>query len=214
MADFIKNVLTTINTSVPNSIWTGDEIDDVSNDLVTKPLYNLGRIFQNALLNPVNRTLRPKITKYYTLVDQKTKEPLTSLVRFPTIPLDNEIYRGFENLYMSDEKYMNPTKDIIYFEGYRSEKDNKTKLPALYHETVCIISPTDLKTTNIEYQKKNSANFIEAVSNYVDEGITFVTEVPFLNYTVIGAGGIYEGYKNIKITFNNINKTRIVEITA
>ena len=81
MDDFIKNVLTTINTSVPNSIWTGDEIDDVSNDLVTRPLDNLGRIFQNALLNPVNRTLRPKITKYYTLINQKTKESLISSIK-------------------------------------------------------------------------------------------------------------------------------------
>ena len=213
MDDFIKNVLTTINTSVPNSIWTGDEIDDVSNDLVTRPLDNLGRIFQNALLNPVNRTLRPKITKYYTLINQKTKESLISSIKFPTIPDANEIYRGFDNQYMCDETYMNPTIDIIYFEGYRNTKNNKTGLPALYHETVSIITPT-VSGTNLQYQRNESANFIEGVSNYLDEGTGFATEVPFINYTVIGAGGIYEGYKNIKIIFNNTNKTRIAEITA
>jgi hypothetical protein len=215
MADFIKSVLTTINTSVPNSIWNSDEIDNVSNDLATRPLDKLGRIFQNALLNPVNRTLRPKIIKYYTLINQKTGESLISSIKFPTDPVDNEIYRGFDNQYMSDETYMNPTTDIIYFEGYRSVKNVKTELPALYHETICIISNCNPINSDIpQYQNKNSADFIEAVSNYVDEGTTFATSAPFINYTVIGAGGIYEGYKNVKIIFDNNRKRRIVEITA
>jgi hypothetical protein len=219
MADFIKSVLTTINTSLPNSIWNSDEIDNVSNDLATRPLDKLGRIFQNALLNPVNRTLRPKITKYYTLIKQdQTKESLINSVNFPTDPVDNQIYRGFTNLYMSDETYMNPTTDILYFMGCRSRFDPKINLPSLYNETLCIIS-NNTTLTEFEngiplYQNKNNADFIQAVSNYVDGGETFATEIPFINYTVTGASGIYEGYKNVNITFDKDRKTRIVEITA
>jgi len=213
MAYLIKDVLTTLNKSVPTGIWSQDEIDVVANNLSSKPLDNLGVIFQNAIINPINRTVRPKITKYYTLQDQKTKESLLSSIKFPTLPLDDEIYRGFDNLYMCDETYSQPTNDILYFEGYRSRKNIKTMLPALYHETVCIISPHQ-SGKNLQYQKNESADFIEATSNYVDEGTGFATETPFINYTVTGAGGKYEGYKNINIRFNNINKTRIVEITA
>ena len=43
---------------------------------------------------------------------------------------------------------------------------------------------------------------ITATANYVDNGDSEVTTIPYVNYTVTGASGKFAGYKNIKIIYD------------
>jgi hypothetical protein len=95
---------------------------------------------------------------------------------------------------MCDADYKKFTKDIINFSGTRVPEKKSVGLPATYLETVTIISKP--------YQSENSANMITATSNYIDSGSGAATSVPYVNYTVTGASGKFEGYKNIKILYD------------
>jgi hypothetical protein len=53
---------------------------------------------------------------------------------------------------------------------------------------------------------------ISAGAIYNDGGCGFATEKPFVEYTVSAASGEFVGAKIVIIYFDNVNKTRRVEI--
>lgn len=174
---------------------------------ITRPVYNLGNPIMSAWIYNFLKNNPPltsdTITLYY-----KTRNPSGGNNAAETVfvcdPVDGP-YRGIENRFMTEQTYTTYTNDILTFIGYRTPGDtiNGITIPALYNETLTITSqPYD-------------QNFIQAAANYVDDGSTFITTVPFVNYTVLAASGIYAGYKNVKIIFFNDlpGRQRIVEIT-
>lgn len=172
---------------------------------ITRPVYNLGNPVMSGWIYNFLKNNPPdnSITLYY-----KTRNALNENNASETIfvcePSDGP-YRGIENRFMTNERYTTYTNDILTFIGYRTPGTtiNGITIPSLYNETVSINS--------IPYDN----NFIQGAANYIDEGTSFASEVPFINYSVTGASGIYEGYKNITIYIFNDKpgRQRIVKIT-
>jgi hypothetical protein len=44
---------------------------------------------------------------------------------------------------------------------------------------------------------------ITATANYVDNGDSEITTIPYVNYTVTGASGKFSHYTNVKILYDN-----------
>jgi len=138
------------------------------------------------------------ITLYYKLNVENSVVTNATLLTFIPYIGSSSPYSGLENLYMTDSNW-NPNQDIITFIGYRTPGNDALQLPPLYCETVII--------------KTAHGDFISGLANYVDNGSSFVTTTAFENYAVTCASGIFSGYKNIQIVFNNVNNTRVVHIT-
>ena len=102
---------------------------------------------------------------------------------------------SLSNLPMCTKDYKTLTDDIINFSGNRIPAKSSSKLPATFLETVTIISKP--------YQSDNSANMITATANYVDNGDSPITTIPYVNYTVTGASGKFSSYTNVKILYDN-----------
>lgn len=172
---------------------------------ITRPVYNLGNPIMSAWIynflknNPQDGT----ITLYYKTLNTDGGNNASETV-FVCDPVDGP-YRGIENRFMTNATYTTYTNDILSFIGYRTPgvTINGVQIPALYNETLTINS--------LPYED----NFIQASANYVDEGTEFITEVPFVNYTISASSGIYAGYKNVKLIFFNDRpgRQRIVQIT-
>ena len=111
-----------------------------------------------------------------------------------TIVNGTSSFTYFNNIPMCSKDYKTLTNDIINFTGYRIPAKKSVELPATLLETVTIISDP--------YQSEDSANMITATANYVDNGDSEVTTIPYVNYTVTGASGKFAGYKNIKIIYD------------
>lgn len=135
---------------------------------------------------------KEKITLYYNITEY------TSTL-FVTNPSNPGVYRGLSNRYMTNCNYTKYTKDIITIDGVRTPGNGN--IPNLYNETITIISEPYVK------------NYITASANYIDIGEGFETILPDMTYNVESAIGKFKGYKKLKIIFNNVNKTRIVEIS-
>lgn len=105
-------------------------------------------------------------------------------------------YSGVFNTYMTDSTWTNPNSNIITFVGYRTPGNGS--LPPLFCHTVMIKTP--------------AGDFISGLANFVDYGSGSTATVSSQNYAVMCASGIFSGYKNIYITYNQ-NKTRVVKIT-
>jgi hypothetical protein len=156
----------------------------------------------------------PTIKLYYRLDVSPTDPGVnTSSTTFPTDPVA-DTYRGITNRYMVEQNFVTYNTNILSFVGYRTPKnidlDTYLQVPDLYNETINI---------NVEPYINN---YIQASANYVDSGSSFVTTVPFIDYTVSAASGIFNGCKNIRINFYNdgnppgytgLGKVRIVTIT-
>ena len=125
-------------------------------------------------------------------------------------------YRGITNRFMVDNDFVTYNTNILTFIGFRTPKnpdlDSRPDLqvPDLYNETINV---------NVEPYLEN---YIQASANYVDSGSSFVTTVPFIDYSVSAASGIFKDCKNLRINFYNdgdppgytgLGKVRIVTIT-
>ena len=137
-------------------------------------------------------------TLYYRLYDtlDTSKVNNASILIFATNELNN--YHGLENRFMMDANGV-PNNDVISILGFRTFGNPLVKLPALYNETINI-------------QTKNG--FVNAQAVYNDNGRGFATELPYVEYCVLGASGEFVGAKILTIFFDNINYTRIVKITG
>ncbi len=179
-------------------------------------MLGIGKITNNCNSGGNCRQCPPPEMKLYYRLDVSPTNPgsITSMTRFVTDPVI-DTYRGIENLFMVQNDFVTFNKNMLTFIGYRTPKNLALpayiQVPDLYNETLSI---------NIEPYLEN---FIQATANYVDEGSSFVTTVPFIDYTVSAASGIFEGYKNVRINFYNdgnppgypggLGKVRVMTIT-
>lgn len=160
---------------------------------------------------------RPKIRMYYrTNISPEDPKVNASESRFVTVP-EIDVYRGIQNRFMTKKDWTTYTKNIITFVSMRTPgttftTDTQTlNIPNLYNETVSI---------NVEPYDKN---YIQGTANYVDNSTGFETTIPFVDYPVSSASGIFKGYKNIRIIFyppntppppfESFTNVRTVEIT-
>jgi hypothetical protein len=157
----------------------------------------------------------PEIKLYYR-VDTSPTDPgvITSSTVFVTDPVVGP-YRGITNRFMTQNDFVTFNKNMLTFIGYRTPRNPalapNLQVPDLYNETLSI---------NIEPYLEN---FIQATANYVDEGTSFVTTIPFIDFTVSAASGIFKGYKNVRINIYNdgdppgypggLGKVRVMTIT-
>ena len=142
----------------------------------------------------------PLIKKLYYRITQSdtSSEPNGALIDFIPYIDKQSSFSGLENRFMMDENQV-PNKDVISFIGYRTPATalGDYSIYSLYNETAIIQTPT---------------GYISASAIYNDGGTGFATEKPFVEYAVSAASGEFVGAKILTIFFNNIKKTRVVEI--
>ncbi len=150
--------------------------------------------------NKKNKCKKKPLTLYYRVNIPNTDIYGGTEVKFVTDPFDPIYYRGLSNRNMTDSTYLIYNTDIITFYGVRTPESKPLNLPNLYYERVIIMSEP--------YDK----NMIEGLSNYVDKGTSFISEIPTITYYVTIAVGKYKGYTKIIIYINNVDGTRMVEL--
>lgn len=157
---------------------------------------------QNKQLLSKNISAQP-ITMYYYLYEPSGNVLNASETLFVTNPQENT-YRGITNRFMSNSSYDSYTSDIMTYISCRTPKSSDPGAfdKDMYNEYLTINSAP--------YQE----NFIQAVANYIDDSESYETTVPDNNFVVTAATGKYKNYKNINITYDNVDprKTRIVQI--
>ena len=136
-----------------------------------------------------------KMVLYYRLtIDPNNETDNSSRTIFVTDPSANT-YRGISNRYMVDSDYETYNTNILTVSGYRTPKNEtlplEIQVPDIYNETFNISIPP-YKT-----------NYIQAVADYIDPGSGFETTIPYVNYTVTGASGVFSGFTNMRIDFYN-----------
>jgi len=104
-------------------------------------------------------------------------------------------YSGVSNCFMTQSDYVTYNTNIINFISNRVVQNTtlpqNIQVPDLYNEVVNI--------SILPYEN----NYIQAAANYVDLGSGIITTIPFVDYSVTTASGIFEGYKTIRILFYN-----------
>jgi hypothetical protein len=136
-------------------------------------------------------------TLYYRLTVSDTDSTSVSSDTNFTNP-ENQ-YAGISNFFMTDASY-NANTDVMSFVGYRTKSK---EIPGGFS-----IFPIYNETLNI--QTKNG--IVSAVAVYADVGSGLQTTVPLVQYAVTSAQGEFVGAQIVQINFNNVNKTRIVQI--
>ena len=128
------------------------------------------------------------MTLYYRLTVSPTDSTENaSRTNFATVPVI-DTFRGMGNRYMVDSDFVTPNKNIITFVSMRTPENLPVFDNNMYNETVCI---------NV------GSSFIQGVSNYVDNNNTFETIIPYVDYSVTTASGIFKNFNNIRINFYN-----------
>jgi hypothetical protein len=152
------------------------------------------------------KPLKP-IVLYYrlTLPGQTTVDSNSSQVIYQTIPSYGPLSQ-YKTAYMCESDFITPTTDLISFVVKRCAADDNLGIPPMFNVELFIISKP--------YQTVETSNMITAISNYVNPGVDSVTLSDYINYPVTAASGIYAGYTNVKIIFDNSpEKKRTVIIT-
>jgi len=147
------------------------------------------------------------IVLYYrlTLPGQTTVDSNASQVIYQTIPSYGPLSQ-YKTAYMCESDFITPTSDLISFVVKRCAADDNLGIPPMFNVELFIISQP--------YQTVETSNIITAISNYVNPGVDSVTLSDYINYPVTAASGIYAGYTNVKIIFDNgPDKKRTVIIT-
>ena len=152
------------------------------------------------------KPLKP-IVLYYrlTLPGQTTVDSNASQVIYQTIPSYGPLSQ-YKTAYMCESDFITPTTDLISFVVKRCAADDNLGIPPMFNVELFIISQP--------YQTLETSNMVTAISNYVNPGVDSVTLSDYVNYPVTAASGIYAGYTNVKIIFDNgPDKKRTVIIT-
>lgn len=138
----------------------------------------------------------------YHRINQPDNQTKTNAAKIDFIPyIDKQsTYSGLENRFMMDANGI-VNKDVICFIGFRTPATDLGvySIYSLYNETTTIQTET---------------GYISAAAIYNDGGTGFATEKPFVEYAVTAASGEFVGAKILTIFFDNVNKTRRVEITG
>ena len=146
-----------------------------------------------------NNSLPVLQTLYYRITQSDTSnETNAAIIDFIPYIDKQSSYSGVQNRFMMNENGI-PNKDIISFTGYRTPATNlgDYSIYSLYNETLTIQTKTGL---------------ISATAIYNDDGTSFETMMPFVEYAVTAASGEFDGAKIVTLFLNNIKKTRIVKI--
>ena len=152
------------------------------------------------------KALKP-IVLYYriTLPGQTTVDSNSSQVIYQTIPSYGPLSQ-YKTAYMCESDFITPTTDLISFVVKRCAADDNLGIPSMFNIQVYISSQP--------YETPEAANLISATQNYINEGNDSVTISDYRNFPVTAASGIYAGYTNVKIIFDNgPDKKRTVIIT-
>ena len=114
---------------------------------------------------------------------------------FVTDPIAPDIYRGMVNLYMCESVFVTYNKNIMTFNAVRTPSNKfllkEIQVPDLYNETISI--------SVVPYE----CNFLQAAANYFDPGKSAATTVPYVEYSVTGARGIFSGIRLVKLSIYN-----------
>lgn len=142
------------------------------------------------------------MTLYYYINEPPEYTPNDTQTNFVTDPLEGP-FRGISNRYMSNSTFTSYTTDIISYISSRTPRNESLAIPDMYNEV--------LNINSLPYQD----NYIQAAANYPDPGSGLETEVLNTNFSVTAASGIFSDYKNIYITYNNIDprKTRVMVLS-
>ena len=108
---------------------------------------------------------------------------------------DNGEYSGYSTLYGSFLTGGLDKSLVFQYAGYRTPEGYE--LPAYFTEILNILK---------------DESFLVCTKTYEDSGSGSTTSVPFNRFVVTGASGIFEGYKNVKISYYP-DFTRTVVIT-
>ena len=136
-------------------------------------------------------------TLYYRLTVSDTDQ--TSVTSDTNLSNPENQYAAVSSFFMTDASY-NANKDVLSAVGYRTaakEIPGGFSIFPIYNETINI-------------QTKNG--IVSAVAVYADVGSGLQTTVPSVQYAVTSAQGEFVGAQIVTIYFNNVNKTRIVQI--
>lgn len=136
-----------------------------------------------------------KIVLYYRLTISPDNEgDNSSRTNFVTDPTA-DTYRGISNRYMVDSNYITYNNNLLTVSGYRTPRNTSLPLelqvPDIYNETFNI--------SILPYE----TNYIQAVADYLDPGTSFETTIPYVNYKVTAASGVFSGFTNMRIDFYN-----------
>lgn len=142
------------------------------------------------------------MTLYYYINEPPTYQVNDTQTNFVTDPVEGP-FRGISNRYMSNSTFTSYTTDIISYISSRTPGNLELGMPDMYNEVLNINSEP--------YQD----NYIQAAANYPDPGTGIETQVPTANFAVTTATGIFSNYKNITITYDNIDprKTRVMVLS-
>jgi hypothetical protein len=138
----------------------------------------------------------PKLTLYYRLTISPTDNNKNySETVFAVDPPEPDIYRGIVNKYMCESDFVTYNKNIMTFNAIRTPSNESLpetiRLPALYNETISIsVVPYD-------------CNFLQAAANYLDPGSGAATTIPYVDYSVTGARGIFSEFTRVRINIYN-----------
>lgn len=181
---------------------------------------NLGTILLNKspyILDPTPFMINNKLELYYRRSLFRTDGSKISLSSDLDYIYDvsndlrskNNYYSGISSLQMTNEKY-EPNDDIIYFYGSETRETDWQNVPYIYdvyNENVAI-------RTNFSDQEKDNYNLIVAESMYNNGGTGGnTTMLNVVTYYVTTASGIFYGFKNLTIFYDNVNQVRKIEIT-
>jgi hypothetical protein len=144
-------------------------------------------------------------TLYYrtNIPSNPTKSNAVRINLFNNLNVDpsSSTIAGVSNRFMMNANGVR-NNDIITFVNYRTPEVNSLEeysIYALLYETLTIQTSTGL---------------ISASATYADTGSDPNTQVPYVQYAVSAASGPFVSAKIVTIYFDNINKTRRVEIYA
>lgn len=154
-------------------------------------LFNLPTTKNNQIST---KALSNTLTLYYCIFNIDGLFNGTETI-FVTDPADIETYRGISNRYMTNSNY-EPNTDIITYVGSRTKRKEPDFPKDMYNEVLTITS------------EPYSDNIVQAVCNYEDPGSGLETQVNFTNFTITGASGKFAGYKNIRITYDNLDSRK------
>lgn len=141
------------------------------------------------------------LTTLYYKLRVIASDPSTSVSSETNFTNPENQYAGISNFFMTDASY-NANNDVMSFVGYRTAAKvvpEGFSIYPLYNETLNIQTKTGI---------------VSAVAVYADVGSGLETSVPSVQYGVTCAQGEFVGAQIVTVYFDNVNKTRRVEIYA
>jgi hypothetical protein len=212
---------TSIITTIPSEIFVVTATNGIFNGAtIIKIEYSQDLTRKVIITNEAYMYLLPKELQIISLPAKEslslTSDTPTELILYYStilskdVPINNaslleitnltptKSYSVISNRYMQNQDGTN-NENIITYLTYRVPGDPALELSPQINETLVIITPKGDK--------------IQAVAVYTDFGVGEITTVPFQDFLVNGALGIFQGAKNVRVFYNNEDLTRKVVIT-